>query len=253
MIQLTSRRIRAVAETAKFDSPVGQNTNTGLRMWNGSPTRFDWRLDYAGAVITDLSNLVSLTMQIKASTDGAAPSEGAEALVSKTVTEFDDSLDAATWADASKQHAVFELTGAEANVGTGYKWLVLVASLTGIADPVTVAAGQLVSVSDGYDSGAGARPDPAASYLNTEQSNALYARAITQAIPNGQNYVDVDISSLALASAPEHCVASVKLPSAGADLVAVAGYHVTAANTVRVYLQAATPAADYSLSLLIIE
>ncbi len=253
MSQLTSRRIRAIAETAKFDAPLGQNTNTGLRMWNGSPTRFDWRLDYAGAVISDLSNLVSLTMQIKEALNGIAPAEDAEALVSKTVTEFDDSLDAVAWTNATKQHVVFELTGAEANVGTGKKWIILVASLDGVADPVTVAAGPLESVSDGYDSGAGARPDPAASYLNTEQSNALYARAVTQAIPNGQNYVDVDISALALPALPTHCAASVRLPAADSDLVSVAGYHVTSAALVRVFLQAAVPTAGYSATLLILE
>jgi hypothetical protein len=210
-------------------------------------------LDYAGAVVTDLSNLTSLTMQIKASVGGAAPAEDATVLVSKTITVFDATLNAATWDDLSKQHATFSLTGAEANVGIGKNWIILVAVLSGIADPVTIAAGPLQVDSDGYDSGVGAPPDPAASYLNSEQSNALYARAVTQAIPNGQNYVDVDISGLALSSAPEHVVATVKLPSAGADLVAVAGYHVTSASLVRVYLQAATPAADYSVTLLIIE
>lgn len=174
MSSLSSRRIRAIADTAKFDGPTATATNAQLRMWNGSPTRFEWRFDYAGNLVTDLSNVTEMTMQIKSSADGRAPADNATPLVSKTISSFDSTLDSGSWADGSKQHAAFTLTGAEANVGVGKCWIVLVASLSGVADPVTLCAGPLDVVGDGYDSGAGAPPSPAASYLNSSQSDARY-------------------------------------------------------------------------------
>lgn len=174
MSNLSSRRIRAIADTAKFDGPTATATNAQLRMWNGSPTRFEWRFDYSGNLVTDLSNVTEMTMQIKSSADNRAPADDAAVLVSKTISSFDSTLDSGSWADGSKQHAAFTLTGAEANVGVGKCWIVLVASLSGIADPVTLCAGPLDVVGDGYDSGAGAPPSPAASYLNSSQSDARY-------------------------------------------------------------------------------
>lgn len=146
-------------------------------MWNGSPTRFDLGLFFGkDTVIDDLSNLVEITAQIKDGVNGGVPAENAAVLVSKTISSFDSSLTSATWIDKTKQHAVINLSGAEAKLGVGDKWLILLATLTGVADPVTIAAGKITVKGDGYDSGAGDPPDPAASYLNTEQSDARYPR-----------------------------------------------------------------------------
>lgn len=173
-MQLTRRRVRAELDTSKFTTLQQQGANSSPEMWNGSPTRFDFLVRDAGVLVDDWSNVEAVTLQIKATTGTNPPGETDEPLVSKTTTSFDASVTSETWADRTKQHLTFALSGAEANVGVGKRWLVLVAQLTGLADPVTIGCGILSVTGDGYDSGAGPRPTPAASYLNAEQSDARY-------------------------------------------------------------------------------
>lgn len=78
------------------------------------------------------------------------------------------------------------------------------------------------------------------------------SNAVTQAIPTGQDYVDVDISPLALTAAPSHCAATIRLPSPTADLIAAPAYSATSATLVRVLLSAAAPATGYNVTLLVI-
>ncbi|GAB4180125.1 MAG: hypothetical protein Fur0032_21020 [Terrimicrobiaceae bacterium] len=177
MSALGRRRIRVPIDTSKFDSPQDILTKSALRAWNGSPAQIEIGLFYGATLITDLSLLTELTIQIKAvGTNNSAPAETAPVLASKTVTVFDDTLTTSTWDDGTKQHAVFSFTSAELKLGPATYWFEIVGSITGEPEPITYAAGTLQLTGDGYENGAGAAPDPAASYLNTEQSDARYAQ-----------------------------------------------------------------------------
>jgi hypothetical protein len=181
-LAITRHRVRAKIDVARFNAPVAVGNNTVIQFWKGSPVQFEFRFDYSDVLITDLTNLDDLTLQIKTLASGSdAPAENATVLASKTITTFDDTLTTETWNDATKAHATIALTGAEANLTAGDAWIILAATITGIADPVTLAAGKIKIVADGYDSGAGAAPTPSASYLNTEQSDARYPRRGTSA------------------------------------------------------------------------
>lgn len=183
MSQVSRRRIRQAIDTSKFDAPQDLLTSTTSKLWNGSPSQFEIGLFYGKtSLITDLSNLTELTHQIKASVNGGVPAEDAAVLATKTVSSFDATLAADTWTDGSKQHALFQYTGAELKLGTGDFWQILVATIAGESEPITLAAGPIKIIGDGYENGAGSAPDPVESYLNTAQSDARYsAMGITSA------------------------------------------------------------------------
>jgi len=226
--------------------PRGNGVNLQCAMFLRDPS--------SSSLVDDVSNLASVSMQVRKDTAAG------DAIFDKTIAigAFDNaSLAWSAWDANTSQHFTFELGASETGqaMPSGKTELPIYIAFQAnplVGDPIFLGSVTTVIFEEGIgSSGSPITGDP--TYSTLEEANALYGRPISQAIPNGQNYVDVDISALALASGPTHCVAAVKLPSAGADLVAVAGYHVTDTDTVRVYLQAAVPSVGYAITLFVTE
>lgn len=150
MPQLTARRLRLKCSADKFDAPFDVlNNNSIPRGWNGSTLRMELGL-FFNAEVVDVANLESLTVQLKASAGSwAAPLPTAAALASATITDFDNTLDAATWDDTSKQHCVVEFSATEMNIGAGQRWIVVTA-INDEGATITICAGKFEVLEDGY-------------------------------------------------------------------------------------------------------
>jgi hypothetical protein len=175
MIPLT--RLRFTVDPQTFSAPVNAIDNQPPQLWRGSPARLEIAFASGGAILADISNILALTVQIKsAGPAGAAPPGDRAPQASATVDSFDAALTSSTWTAGSAQHAIVTFEGSELNLpDPGPKWLVIVAQLANVTDPVTLGAFSFDLAEDGYDSGAGAPPTPAATYLNAEQTLALLA------------------------------------------------------------------------------
>jgi len=211
----------------------------------GDPTK-------AANFVDDISNIQSATLVIrKSSATGDLLYQATQAFAA-----FDNPACAfADWASRASRQFSFLLTDAQTNWTLGGGWdgtiYFVVGLVTAAEGPITVASGK----GSVFEDGIGDAPDTVVenpAYLTEAQSDARYAgRTISQAVPSGQDYVDVDISSLAFSAAPTRAAATLGLPAAGADLIGIGGIHVTSAAAVRVYLQAATPAAGYTVTLIV--
>lgn len=111
MSQLTRQRLRLGIDTARFDQVKEMRTAAAPVLWRGDDVAFEVGL-FRGAELVDISNFASMTLEIK--TNDLAGITGVP-LASRTVPagSLDATLDAASWADESKQHVLFAFTGAE--------------------------------------------------------------------------------------------------------------------------------------------
>jgi hypothetical protein len=156
---LNYRRIRIRANTAKFDAPTDVNNSAAVQFWQGSDIGFEFAADYAGSLITDLSNWQQLVIEVRAIGADGKPDETEGGLkMQKVVTVFDDTLDEASWKDATKQHAVALFSGAETNLDPGKYWMAAVVLTTDSpAKDIPLCAGGITIQKLGYP-GAGAAP-----------------------------------------------------------------------------------------------
>ena len=169
---------RLIRSAIPFPSPFGATLLVDARMPDrsietvrGNATRMEFGLfDQAGAVL-DLADVQSLNLKIQPGRDIAGP------LADQTITEFDLTLDEATWNDGSKQHAVFEFSNSQMNLQTGGEsrgfWLVITAILTG-GEEVTIYGGAFVIHEDNNAAG-DPPPENPGTALTLEQADARYA------------------------------------------------------------------------------
>lgn len=174
---LTSRRVRCrVPVGAPFTTTPLQDafTSQTLESVRGNATRFEFGFfDVIGTPL-DLSEVESLNLKLQPSQTVDSP------LADKTITTLDLSLDAATWDDGSKQHAVFQFSNAEMNINPQGErralWLVITAITTG-GDEITLTAGWFFLHEDNNGSLATPPENPGA-YMTLEQGDARYRRSL---------------------------------------------------------------------------
>jgi hypothetical protein len=172
-------------------------------------------------------------------TSNTAPDPAATPLASKTVTSFDNSLTAATWADLSKQHVSVAFSGDEMNFSLGgvqYQWLV-VSLLTTAGKVLTVAAGLIDVREDGYNS-AGTAPVLTGSAYTKAEALALFAGPRNDIIGrSGGNATDLDSIATAAGAWPTgHSVRTCSGVSGGREewiLIAGTSAEAPAAGIVR--------------------
>lgn len=175
MPQLTTDIIRLRLDVDQKSAPQDANTSSTPVVWRSSDVAFQLGIFYAAAVV-DVSNLTSVTLEIKtagAGTTAADPT--ASPLASKTVTSFDNTLDAATWTAGTKQHVAVAFSAEEMNFalgGTETQWLVI-SALTAAGKTITLAAGLIQVKEDGYNS-AGTAPTIAGTAYTKAESLALF-------------------------------------------------------------------------------
>lgn len=148
MSTLTRRRIRCKIDAAqkttfKF---VDVKTSSTPEFWRGNDLQFEIGIAWNGSLITDISNIASLTLQVKAS------AAATEILMTKTLAAVDlvNTVTEANWADDSNQHALVAFTGTEANIVAGtYHMGVSVVTSDSPGRDITLGATTLVVTEDG--------------------------------------------------------------------------------------------------------
>lgn len=176
MSALRKRKVRFSADyRATFGSATlrDQFTAQGIETVRGNATRFEIAF-YEGDAIADLSEVESLNLKIQPSqtVDGVLADQTLE------LADLDLTVDAESWADGTKQHAVFEFTSAEMNISPGgasrVLWLVVTA-ITIDGEELTLAAGNLTLHEDNNGSLA-TPPESPGAYLTVEQADARFVR-----------------------------------------------------------------------------
>ena len=176
-LQLVRQGIRLRTDERRRGPLLDAFTNATPQGWVRAATQFEVALA-RGGVLVDVSNLSSVTLEAspEASRDGAR-------VFSRTLAgnALDASLTEATWADGSRQHALFTFSSAEMNVALGGSeradfWLV-VSALTLAGDPLVCGAGRLTMVDDGAFASAPPPPANPGAGLTVAQADARYAQS----------------------------------------------------------------------------
>lgn len=176
-IQLVRQGIRLRTDERRRGPLLDAFTNATPQGWVGAATQFEVALA-RGGVLVDVSNLASVTLEASPE----ANREGAR-VFSRTLAggALDATLTEATWADGSKQHALFTFSSAEMNVALGGEtradfWLVITA-LTTAGNPLVCGAGRFAMVDDGAFASALPPPSNPGVGLTLAQADLRYASA----------------------------------------------------------------------------
>ncbi len=175
-LQLIRQGIRLRTDERRRGPLLDAFTNATPQGWVRSATQFEVALARGGGLV-DVGNLASVTLEAspEADRDGAR-------VFSRTLpgSALDPSLTEATWADGSKQHALFTFSSAEMNITLGGEaradfWLVVTA-LTTAGDPLVCGAGRLTMVDDGAFASAMPPPSNPGAGLTLAQADLRYAQ-----------------------------------------------------------------------------
>jgi uncharacterized protein YbaR (Trm112 family) len=175
---LTRKRIRLEADGKIRASTkmLDVFTSATPEIWRGNDVQFEIGLFFDDVLITDLSNIASLSIDVVPDDD-----RDGEPVMSGTIEagDLDDTLDQTSWDDYTKQHALITFTGQEANVslgGAASKTFWLAVSVVTNDDPsrqITVQCTQLKIVEDGAGSTA-APPSYQDNYYSKAASDARF-------------------------------------------------------------------------------
>lgn len=177
MPQLTTKRIRLApdssARTGTFMEEVRSSATPEL--WRGNDVVFEIGLHFNAALITDISDVASLTLDVKPSkTDRTGA-----AVMSKTLqaAALDGTITAEQWTAGTHQHAEIPFTAAETNLDPGTDneeayWLVI-SVITTAGKSITLQATILTLVEDGTGT-ADPPPSLASPYVTLEQVFAIF-------------------------------------------------------------------------------
>jgi hypothetical protein len=155
--------------------PKDAKTSQVPKLWRGNDVQFEIGVFY-GNDIMSIEDLASMTLQVRDGRTGTVQ-------MSKTIdaADMDNTLDADTWEDESKQHALISFTGAETSLSLGSSgetskdlWMVVAAQTTNTpAREITLAAGTFTIEEDGYGTG-DTPPTPEDDYYTQAESDARY-------------------------------------------------------------------------------
>ena len=172
--QLTRQGIRLRADARSRQPLLDFYTNATPQGWVRAATQFEVALG-SGGTLVDVTNLSSVSIEAApyADKDGAR-------VFAKTLagTALDPTLSEATWADGTRQHALFVLSSAEMNVALAGAdradfWLVVTA-LTLTGDPIVCGTGRLILTDNGTFNAAPPPPANPGMGLTVEQADARY-------------------------------------------------------------------------------
>lgn len=176
MPQIGPNRLRFIGDATDPWKKQNVLTNATGEFAAGTDIQFELRVDQAGD-LADVSNIESLTLEVKpTSSAGGAPEPSEDPLMEQTLsdTDLDNSLDAASWDDGSKQHALFSFTKDETGLAAQDAWL-LVYALTSSGQLFTLVATNITIRQDGGPSVGD--PAPATpTYYTGSQSDNRYLR-----------------------------------------------------------------------------
>ncbi len=220
MTTLSRRRIRLAADAARLDAPCDALTNFTPAFYRGNDLQVEFAL-FSGSTLLDVSNITSVTLEIKNSDELHTPPEpSAEVLMTKTLTaaNLNTALAAADWNAGTAQHGAFTFTAAQANIAAGHKWLVLWALTSD--DPgrvITVAAGPVSVLEDGASGSISEPPETGDLYYTSTQSDARYlqgAQNLSELASASASRLNLGLGSAAVLNAG---TSSGNVPVLGAD------------------------------------
>jgi hypothetical protein len=166
-------------DTASFDGPLDLRRSDTPSFWSGTDIVFRIAV-YEFGVLKDVSKFKSLTLEIKAmKADGTRPDPGASALMSKTVTGFNNDLTATEWTSYTDSHASVPFSASETAIPAGSHWLVISAIVRNgdYEENLTLAAGGILVEQDGHGTvGVISIPDDTA--YTKAVTDARYARIV---------------------------------------------------------------------------
>jgi hypothetical protein len=234
MSTLARTRIRIAGDAACFDAPLDVNRHATPQFWRGNDVQFEIGVFFAGALM-DVSNLASLTVEIRAIVDGAAPDPSTTPLMGATVSSFDNTTTLTTWQSGANQHAVVAFTAAQSNIVAGPAWLsIFVITNDDPGHVITLCAGPIGVREDG--SGLATTPEPATeTYYTAAQSDARFeplssGADILAAINGGTGFGSYTTGDLLYASGSS-ALAKLGIGSSGQVLCVVSGLPSWAAPT----------------------
>lgn len=180
MSTLARKRIRLAADqaTQTTDKMVDVYTGSTPELWVGNDVQFEIAIYHDGAVVTDISNIASLTLEVKTATD-----RDGDPVMTKTLTSGDlnGALTQETWDDKTAEHALVAFTAAETNLSVGADneesyWLVISVITNDVPGRnITLQATILKVVEDGTGS-AGQPQNNANIYYTKDESDARFVQ-----------------------------------------------------------------------------
>ena len=238
--QLLRQGIRLRADGRSRQPLLDFYTNATPQGWVRAATQFEVALASGGSLV-DVTNLASVTIEAAPYADR----DGARAF-SKTLagSALDAGLTEPTWADGSRQHALFVLSSGEMNIALGGAdrapfWLV-VSAWTTAGDPVVCGTGRFLLADDGTFNAAPPPPANPGAGLTVDQADLRYARAGTAGdfLPAVTSVGDGAAGSLEVLPTiglPAPTLRTVYLPAADElqDWLLVAGAGATVAGQVQ--------------------
>ena len=176
MSEIKKRTVRL-----KLDTSAALPNTISFESWRGNALDIQIGI-YDANGIASISDIQSVTLKVQASQLSNTT------LMESTVASgaMDNSVDAASWDDGSKQHATFSFTDSQTNLTLSTAklsfWCVITAILTG-GETHTLAAGDFVLHEDN-DTTAGDPDANPGSPITIDQADARYAQ-IAAGVPQG--------------------------------------------------------------------
>jgi hypothetical protein len=191
MSTISRRRIRCKIDAAqrtnfKF---IDSKTTSTPEFWRGNDLQFEIGIAWNGSLITDISNIASLTLQVKAS------AAATEVLMTKTLSagDLDNTVTEANWTDDTKQHALVTFTGTESNIVAGtYHLVVSVVTNDSPGRDITLGATTLTVTEDGAGSSGTPQVTDGLAYTHDEADARFVQKHEDQAwmrFANGRWYI----------------------------------------------------------------
>jgi hypothetical protein len=152
---LAANRYRLKFQAGQANGILDQLTTNALLFPAGVDVRFEVSVFFDANTPYDLSEVVSLSLEVKALANGKRPAANAASLMSRTVTagSITPTITKTAWDAKTAQHATFTFTDEESNLDLGGEdskqvWMVMSAVLSG-GELVTIAWGLVTVVQDG--------------------------------------------------------------------------------------------------------
>lgn len=182
MTVLNRKRIRCLADQSTRHDDLMKDllTNATPDLWRGNDVQFEIAMGLNTGIIDDISNIASLTVEVKLGTD-----RDGDPLMTKTVeaADLDATLTQELWdaGAAADAHAIVVFSAAETNIEVGEDnkeaaWLVV--GVVTNDDPgrhITLQSSTLTIVEDGTGT-AGAPPSNADNYYTKGDADARYVQ-----------------------------------------------------------------------------
>jgi len=180
MSTLDRKRIRLIADqaTKTDDKMVDVYTDSTPELWVGNDVQFEVGIYHNNSLVTDISNIASLTLEVKNTSD-----RDGDPVMTATVSsgDLDGAVTQDTWDDKTAQHALVTFTGSETNLTVGSDnqaeyWLVIsVITNDTPGRNITLQATTIKVVEDGTGS-AGQPQNNANIYYTKDESDARFAQ-----------------------------------------------------------------------------